>query len=184
MKQLRKLFSIITTALTLIITAAAFLLVGVRIFGYEPFIVLSGSMTPSYQVGDLVYVRETDPEKIEPGMTITYVMDESSVIVTHRVVEADRVNRCFYTKGDANKDRDGRSVSYENVVGVVGFSIPYLGYVAEYLQSTPGRVNALALLVLAVIGFIATSIEPKWEKRKIPKKGRKKYENEKKQKKK
>ena len=168
----KRIWSFITTVLTTVFVIGAFLLIGVRVLGFEPYVVLSGSMTPKYPVGSLVYVEKTDPNEIEPGKVITYVFDESVTVVTHRVVEVDRENRCFYTKGDANQDRDGKSVSYENVIGVVKFSIPYLGYVSHYLKSPVGRVNMIVLCILMGVSIFLSSSEEKEPKKGSRRKGR------------
>lgn len=108
-----KLWSVFTWLLVGIIVLLAVALVGVRLLGFQPFAVLSPSMTPKYEVGDLVYVLPTDPEKIEVGDVLTFIANAEGVVVTHRVVEMDRENGCFYTKGDANDSRDGSPVVYE-----------------------------------------------------------------------
>ena len=59
----------------------------------------------------------------------------------------------FRTKGDANDAEDGGLVHYKNVIGRPVFSIPYLGYVADYIQHPPGRyvaISAGAVLLLLV----------------------------------
>lgn len=147
--------NICTTVAVLLVVLLAVAMAGVRLFGFTPYTILSGSMTPKYQVGDLVYTRETAPENIQVGDVITYVYNEERNVVTHRVVEADRENRCFYTKGDANKSTDGKEVLYENVVGVVAFSIPKLGYLSVYLMSPSGRyVGIAAGLTLILVLFV------------------------------
>ena len=40
--------------------------------GYKFFVVLTGSMSPTFDVGDLVVVKETEPEAISVGDVITY----------------------------------------------------------------------------------------------------------------
>lgn len=148
----QKVWSCLSWVLVAVVVLLAMALVGVRALGFEPFAVLSPSMTPRYGVGDLVYVKAADPETIDVGDVITFLIDDQGTLVTHRVVEADRENRCFTTKGDANDTRDGRPVLYENVVGVVRFSLPKLGYVSSYLTSPSGRyVGIAAVLVLVLL---------------------------------
>lgn len=150
-----KIWSVFTWLLVAAMVLLAMALVGVRVFGFRPFAVLSPSMTPKYGVGDLVYALPTDPEEIEVGDVLTFVANAEGTIVTHRVAEVDRENRCFYTKGDANESRDGNPVVYENAVGVVKFSLPKMGYVSSYLTSKSGRYAAvtavLALLLLLIL---------------------------------
>lgn len=102
-------------------------------------------MTPLYQVGDLVYVKDIEPEAIAPGDVLTFVANEDLLVVTHRVVEADRENRCFITKGDANQVADVNPVLYENVLGVAQFSLPKLGYISMYLSTPSGKYVAIGI---------------------------------------
>ena len=149
--------AVIWGAISWLLVAAVVLLavalVGVRLIGYTPYAVLSGSMTPKYQVGDLVYVRATPPEQIQVGDVMTYTAGGKS-IVTHRVVEIDQENRQFITKGDANNDRDVKPVAYENVIGTVAFSLPKLGYVSNYLTSPSGRYVAMIATFAVVLVLI------------------------------
>ena len=54
--------------------------------GYKFFVVLTGSMSPTLDVGDLVIVKDTEPEAIAVGDVITYSVGNDNV-VTHRVKE-------------------------------------------------------------------------------------------------
>ena len=57
-------------------------------FGYKPFIVLSGSMEPSIMTGDMVFVKETDPDSLKVGDVIAY--KSGSAVVTHRSEVGER----------------------------------------------------------------------------------------------
>lgn len=135
----------------------ALLLVGARVVGLQVFTVLSGSMEPTYHTGSLIYVKKVDPYTIEEGQPITFMLNENT-IATHRVVgivpdEEDPTVIRFRTKGDANDAEDGGLVHYKNVIGTPVFSIPYLGYVADYIQHPPGMyvaISAGAVLLLLV----------------------------------
>ena len=162
---LGKAWSVFTWLLVAVVVLIAMALVGVRLFGFKPFAVLSPSMTPKYGVGDLVYALPTDPEEIEVGDVLTFVANAEGTIVTHRVAEVDRENRCFYTKGDANESRDGNPVVYENAVGVVKFSLPKMGYVSSYLTSESGRFAAIAgVLTLILLMILPELFKPSGKK--------------------
>ena len=146
-----KLWSVLTTILVALVTLAAVLLGGVRLLGYTPYAVLSGSMTPQYQIGDLVYSHETAPEEIEAGDVITFLAEDGKTVVTHRVVAVDRTAGTFTTKGDANETEDG-AVPYQRVLGAVRFSLPKIGYVSLYVSSPPGcYVGLMGLFLLALV---------------------------------
>ena len=66
------------------------LLVGVRLFGIEPHIVLSGSMEPQIMTGSLAYVTRLSPEEacaLKEGDTVTYLVDRRGTKVTHKIYE-------------------------------------------------------------------------------------------------
>ena len=131
--------------LCLVCAALLGFLIVPRMLGYQDYVVLSGSMEPTYPVGSLIYVKSVDPQDVTVGQPITFVLNEDLVVATHRVVEIDEENQYFYTKGDANESMDGSPVHFKNLIGVPVFSIPYLGYVANYIQSPPGTYIAIAL---------------------------------------
>ena len=145
----------ITAVLVIMAVLLAVLLVGVRLVGLQPYTVLSGSMEPTYHTGSLIYVKKVKPEEVEVGQAITFVLNEDLVVATHRVVEIDEENRCFYTKGDANENADGAPVHFNNLIGIPVFSILYLGYVSNYIQSPPGLYVAIAVgAVLLLMMFL------------------------------
>lgn len=61
----------------------------------------------------------------------------------------------YYTKGDANNAPDGTPVYYKNVVGVPKMTIPYLGYLAHWLQTPKGRIMGISIaLVIVILTFL------------------------------
>ncbi len=165
MEKLKKIWAVVSTILVILIVSCAVFLMGSRLMGYSVYNVISGSMEPEYSVGDLLYVKEVDPQTIKVGDPITFVMNEDLVVATHRVVRIDRKNQHFYTKGDANKDEDVQPVHFKNVLGVPKFSIPKLGYVSDFIQNPPGMYIAIALgVILVVLVFLPDSKKEKTEK--------------------
>ena len=158
-RVIRRYWGIFTTIIVAIVFILAVLLVFFRLFGYEIYTVMSGSMEPTYHVGSLIYVKPTDTNTLQKGDVITFMADESTV-VTHRIDEIitemddEGVETLkFRTKGDANGVADGKLVHYKNVLGKPSFSIPLLGYLAFYIQRPPGIYVALVVgtLLLAAV---------------------------------
>lgn len=143
-KTVKKIWNGITTVLVAAVVLLAVLLVGVRLAGLQVYTILSGSMEPTYPVGSLIYVKKSDPADLQVGDPATFVLNEELVVATHRVVDIDTENQCFYTKGDANDAPDASPVHFNNLLGKPVFSIPYLGYVANYIQTPPGMYIAIA----------------------------------------
>jgi len=155
----KTIWNIVSTTLVVLCVACAVFLMGSRLLGYQVFTVLSGSMEPEYSVGDLLYVKKVDVSKIQVGDPITFVLNEDLVVATHRVVEVDAENQRFYTKGDANEITDSEPVHFNNVIGVPQFSIPYLGYVSNYIQNPPGMyITVAAGVVLIALVFLPDMI--------------------------
>ena len=153
-KKLKRAWDIVSTVLVVIVVIFAILLAGVRLFGVQVYSVISGSMEPKYPVGSLIYVKEVDPAEIRVNDVITYVLP-NDMPSTHRVIRIDEENQLFYTKGDANEAEDGSPVHFKNLRGTPVFKIPYLGYVAYYIQHPPGMYIAIAVgAVLMILVFL------------------------------
>lgn len=156
-KTVKKIWKGVTTVLVTLVVILALLLVGARVIGLQIFTVLSGSMEPTYHVGSLIYVKSVDYRELKAGDAITFMLDENTV-ATHRIVEVvpdeeDSAVLRYRTKGDANEVEDGSLVHYKNVIGTPVCTIPYLGYVASYIQNPPGTYIAIsggAILLLLV----------------------------------
>ena len=157
MKAVKKIWDWISGILVAVVVLLAIALVGVRVVGLQPYVVLSGSMEPTYHVGSRIYVKAVDYKELTVGDPITYMVSQDTV-VTHRIIEVlvdeeDPETIRYFTQGDANDVPDGMSVHYKNIIGKPVFSIPYLGYVSNYIQNPPGSyvsIAAGALLILLV----------------------------------
>lgn len=156
-KTIKKVWNWISGVLVAVVVLLAVALVGVRLVGLQPFAVLSGSMEPEYPVGSLIYVKSVDYKTLQAGDDITYLVSEDT-IVTHRIIEVlvdeeDPDTIRYFTQGIANDVPDAVSVHYKNIIGKSVFSIPYLGYVSNYIQNPPGMYVAIAagaILILLV----------------------------------
>ncbi len=110
------------------------------LFGYRYYTVLTGSMEPTYKVGDMIFVKLTDGDSINVGDVITFnPSQDSDAYLTHRVVEKFENYEgtdvtCFKTRGDANNAEDSFLIDESRVIGVVKFGIPVLGYIVRFIQ--------------------------------------------------
>ena len=160
-KAITLIWNWVSGVLVSLVVLLAIALVGVRLVGLQPYVVLSGSMYPTYDVGSLIYVKSVDYRDLKAGDPITYMVS-SDTVVTHRIVEVvpddtEPDTLWYVTKGDANATEDGAPVHYLNVIGKPVFAIPYLGYLSSYIQSPPGLYVALSLCaVLLVTAFWPT----------------------------
>lgn len=163
----RRYWGIFTTILVALILLLAIFLVVFRIFGYEIYTVMSGSMEPEYHVGSLIYVKSVDTNELKEGDVITFMADENNTIVTHRIAEIVNAQngKRFRTKGDANDAPDAKEVHYKNVLGKPEFSIPLLGYLAFHIQRPPGLYIAIVVAIgLLFVVFYPTVYDKRKEK--------------------
>lgn len=166
LKNAKKIWDMVTTLLVVLVVIFAIFLMGSRLVGLQVFSVISGSMEPTYSVGDLLYVKTVDPDSVKVGDAITFVLNEDLVVATHRVVAIDSENRQFTTKGDANRTEDASPVHFNNLIGVPIFAIPLLGYVSAYIQSPPGMYVAIVFgIVLLAAVFLPDMLAKKPEKK-------------------
>lgn len=129
-KCFRLIWSILGKILTVIILFICIIILVQKVtnneeafLGFRIFRVQTGSMIPKYQIGDVILVKETDPDKIQIGDDVTYKGEEGSMaglLVTHRVIDIEEVDgkRIFHTKGIANTKEDP-VISEEQINGVV-----------------------------------------------------------------
>lgn len=153
-KTYKRIWNCINGVIMVVVVLLVIALIGVRFVGLQPYVVLSGSMEPTYHVGSMIYVKSVDYKELYVGDPITYLLSED-VVSTHRIVGIypdanDPETLRFETKGDANEDVDSGLVHYKNIIGKPVFTIPYLGYFFNYIQSPPGIYVAIVVGVLFV----------------------------------
>lgn len=140
----------------------AILLAGVRILGLDVYVILSGSMEPEYPVGGIVYVGEPDFQKLGEQDVITFQLSED-VVATHRIIEvvpdeSDPSIVRYRTKGDANDAEDGALVEQSQVIGTPVFKLPYLGYLAMFIQTSRGKYLAIAVCAALLLIVVLTEL--------------------------
>jgi signal peptidase len=116
-------------------------------FGFIPLTVLSGSMSPTIETGDMIVVRNRT-DNLQVGDIVTYRVGNS--LVTHRVMEitTDNGNVAYITQGDANNTTDGNPITKDQIVGKYQFRIPFAGYAMANLRGWLGIVLVIVLLTI------------------------------------
>lgn len=120
------------------------------VFGYKPFIVLSGSMETDIRVGDLIITKEIDPTTLVKGDVIAF-RDPEGTITTHRIIELVDCyqDTCFITKGDNNQSQDQQLVELDDVEGIYVGRIPSVGNMLKSL-SEPTTIIIVVLCITVV----------------------------------
>lgn len=102
-----------------------FLIMIPMLIGYQPLVVLSGSMEPTFKVGSIIYYHKVEENELKIGDIITYKLDDT--VVSHRIFNIE--NNDYQTKGDANSSVDYKKISYSDILGRdLDFYIPFLGF--------------------------------------------------------
>ncbi len=158
MKKTWKIFKVIVWGA--IIVAALFIIVtSFNFFGFEMFIVKSGSMEPKIQTGSVVVDKKEFNYNI--GNIITFKNGDKNDTTTHRIVSIGSQSGSTYyiVKGDANNAPDPNKVLKVNVVGKEQFSIPYLGYIINYVRTLPGLIILIFIPAVIIISEEISNIK-------------------------
>ncbi len=108
-------------------------------------VVLGDSMLPTLAPGDAVYV--TSDIEPQPGDVITFSHD--SRCVSHRVIRTEEGT--LHTKGDNNSQEDPWTVDQADVIGVVRYRVPYLGYLLMFVRQPLGWAVCVGIPAIVLI---------------------------------
>lgn len=150
----RRLGRVLGWVLVVAVAAAGLALIVVpKATGSRPLTVLSGSMSGTYEIGDVVIVRPVDTDELHEGDVITFQpISDNPALTTHRIqaISYGSEGRQFVTRGDANGAVDPEPIKAEQVMGQVWYSVPFVGHASLALAGDWART---ALDVLA-LGFL------------------------------
>lgn len=131
-----------------LVLALAFWAAAPVVLGWLPTTVMTASMTPTIDVGDVVVSRPVPREALLPGRVVLAVdPDWADRLRLHRIAELD-ADGGLITKGDANSDVDSTPLHPDAVLGVGVLRVPWIGLPTVWLRT--GEVVPLAL---SVAGF-------------------------------
>ncbi|MEW1988003.1 signal peptidase I [Brevibacterium casei] len=124
--------------------------------------VLTGSMEPTYEPGDIVV--SVPQEQYRIGDPVTFQPRSGDpMLITHRIVAVTDTDegRTFVTRGDANGSDDAPIVEAQ-VMGKVLYSIPKLGYVQQAVGGNTGLLVAgigVLLIAYAAFAFVSAAVD-------------------------
>lgn len=125
--------------------------------GMFPLIVLTDSMYPDIQSGDLIFCHTEEAENIRVGDVIAFFdpAGNGTSIVTHAVADVTEVDgqTAWITRGIANNTDDAVPVPADKLVGVYRMRIPHLGDVVMFMQTTAGLIVCVICPILLLIGW-------------------------------
>jgi len=175
MKTISKLSLFARTLLIMLLFAFVLATFSARLsiisgLGWSFYHVVSGSMAPNLPAGALMLIHHLNTASLKVGDVITFQAPENKVAVTHRIVNI--LNGQFQTKGDANQIVDSQLISAQDILGKYIVHIPYLGYVASFMQQPQGFwgliiAPAMFLLfweVVSLVTFLRQNMTEKKQK--------------------
>lgn len=116
--------------------------------GIKAYVIISGSMQPEIEIGDIVITKNAEPDELKKGDIISFRKGQS--VVTHRISEKIMVNDeiQYKTRGDNNNTEDSGTISYNLIEGKVVQVIPVLGKVALMFQ------GKMAIILFIIVSYI------------------------------
>ena len=110
------------------------------ICGIKIFTVITGSMIPVYNIGDIIIVKEESAEKLKINDDIVYNGEKGNVrnkTITHRIVEINKKEDGDYrivTKGVANTARDPE-INQTQVIGKVIGKVTIVNWILRVITN-------------------------------------------------
>ena len=165
---MRKILKIACTTFYALLIAAIIVFgaaVALSVFGkagtYQLFVVQSGSMKPSIEIGSVLLVQPTSQIKkvasplpsamFNKGDIVTYLSGDNPI--THRVfaVEDSDGQFTYQTKGDANRTPDQAKVAEGQILGKVLLTVPYVGHAVSFAKTQLGYIFLIVIPITLII---------------------------------
>ncbi|MBE6605021.1 MAG: signal peptidase I [Ruminococcaceae bacterium] len=123
------------------------------LFGYRMYVIISPSMEPEIEVGDIIISKDYKGGELAVGDVVTYLGTKGDVagkMITHKIVSIN--GDSIVTKGTANLTADP-AIDREEIISVMKYQPAALGAVYGVLTSTAGFI----CLVLLPLGLMIVS---------------------------
>ena len=152
-----KIYGMFIKIVIIIFVIFTLFVLGMFLAGYEPAIIVTGSMKPKMPVGTIAFIDKSYPyEQFQTGDILVYTAGDIRVV--HRVVEVNE--KGYRTKGDAREKMDTATITKDIYYGKCVFYIPYAGLVVMAFQSTMGKISLLIIIAsLCVTYYFIKEIE-------------------------
>lgn len=126
--------------------------------GIMPLIVLTDSMFPDIESGDLIICKTIDAKDVVKGDVISFYdpAGNGTAVVTHTVIDIiDEDGKIsFKTKGINNNTEDRYPVSEDKLIAkYTGIRLAGAGHIAIFMQTTPGLLLCVVLPIVLFVGY-------------------------------
>lgn len=121
------------------------------IFGYSFYYVLTESMEPEIEAGELILGQSVDPEELQVGDVVTYTGESGEMagkIITHKIVEIRE--DAIITQGVANTVADP-PIRQDQILSRYVATVPVAGTVFSVINSKFGFVFLIIIPLMILI---------------------------------
>ena len=123
------------------------------LLGYTPLVVKTNSMSPTFDAGDLIFIKKCDPDTLKEGDIICFhtIIDNEYALNTHRIEKIDESNgvRSYTTMGDNNNGiADRHIISNGHIVGKYTGHLKKAGKVMDFLSGSTGFLIVIVIPML------------------------------------
>lgn len=141
---------------TVTMAFATVVFIAAVLFGHQPSVLMSGSMSPALEAGDVVLFEELDPAEVGIGNVILFeTPGRPDVLTAHRVTAVDALARLITTQGDANRDVDSSQVPFDSVKGSGRIAVPLIGLPTMWLATGQNVLFGIFVLVMALATWMS-----------------------------
>ena len=141
LKILRSILTIALFILLIFVVAQRFSKGKIDMFGYQAYTVVTGSMEPEIKIGDIIVIKNVNPDTLKVGDVVTYegsTGDLTGHIITHRIIalrKDEKDNKYYYTtQGDAN-DTEDPEINEDNIRGKVIYKSVVFSFVSRLMTN-------------------------------------------------
>ena len=162
MKNFKNIIQVVLAVILIILTAFAIVQKTSNnekgIFGTKIFTVVSWSMIPVYDIGDILIAKEVSPEEIKVDDDIVYRGEKGTLrnkTITHRVVSIEQKedgNYKIITKGVANLAKDPE-INQNQIYGKVIGHISIVSFLLKII------FNGYFLILIPVIILVKKNLK-------------------------
>ncbi len=161
-KILKRLYAFVKVIITIFLLMVLFIVVlqrfsnnNITIGGIRIFCVISRSMSPQYEIGDILITKKVPAQSLEVDDVVTYVgnkNDFEGVVITHKIISKTTRDGKYYfiTKGIANETSDPE-ISYDQIYGKVVYKSFFVSAISRLMS------NMVAYyIIFTVVGLIVS----------------------------
>ena len=133
-KRSSRIISATLTVLFLAVMLGTVMLISNQ-FHFGAYVIATESMTGELNKGDVAICERYENQTVQEGQVI--VFEKNGSVVIHRVIDIKIINGVtrYYTKGDVNDSPDAGFVTDAQILAVVDYKLPYIGYPTLWLRS-------------------------------------------------